>query len=168
MFNRVLSSVVPVLTLSLAGCVSLGGFVPPEVTLVNVAFEDLTLFESSGLLTVRVANENDEPALIDGGVYNLYLNGIKVGKALSDVQLEVPRLGTETAEVEIFINNLAMATRLKGIIDTGVVDYRLSGKFYIVRQVGRRTVRFDREGSYDFRAGDQAALENGTNGTSRP
>jgi len=168
MFNRVLSSMVPILALSLAGCVSLGGFVPPEVTLVNVAFEDLALFESSGFLTVRVANENDEPALIDGGVYNLYLNGIKVGKALSDAQLEVPRLSSETAEVEIFLNNIALATRLREIIDTGVVDYRLSGKFYIVRQVGRRTVRFHREGSYDFRNTNRALADEGTNDVSRP
>lgn len=168
MFARVLSSVVLVLALSLAGCASIGGFVPPEITLVNVAFEDLTLFESSGVLTVRVANENNEPVLIDGGVYNLYLKGIKVGKALSDARLEIPRLSSDTADVQIFINNLVLATRLKGIIDSGIVDYRLSGKFFLDRAVGRRSVRFDREGRYDFRGGALAAGEDGTNLESRP
>ena len=161
MFSRALSCLLVVLALSLAGCASVGGFVAPEVTLVNVAFEDLTLFESSGVLTVRVANENNEPVLIDGGVYNFYLNGIKVGKALSDAQFEIPRLSSDTAEVEIFINNLVLATRLKGIIDSGVVDYRLSGKFFLSRGVGRRSVRFERDGRYDFRAGEPARLIDG-------
>lgn len=168
MCSRVLSSVVFVLALWLTGCVSIGGFVPPDVTLVDVVFEDLTLFESSGVLTVRVANENDEPVLIDGGVYNLYLNGIKVGKALSDAHFEVPRLSSDTADVQIFINNLALATRLRGIIDTRVVDYRLKGKFFLDRAVGRRSVRFDREGRFDFGGDGQTAPEDGTISDTRP
>ena len=151
---------------TLLGCVSIGGFVPPEVTLVDVAFEDLTLFESSAVLTVRVANENADPVLIDGGVYNLYLNGIKVGQALSDARLEIGRLSSTTTAVDIHINNLALATRLKGMMDTGVVAYRLQGKFYLDRSVGRRSVRFDRSGSYDFRAVDR--LPEGTNPISGP
>ncbi len=140
------------LALVTSGCASLGALSPPEVTLVDVAFEDLTLFESSGVLTVRVANENNDPILVDGGVYNLYLNGMKVGKALSNEQFEVPRLASATARVDIYVNNLALATRLKQIIDQGAVDYRLKGKFFLDRSVGRRKIGFDRSGRYDFRA----------------
>ena len=104
------------------------------------------------MLTVRVANENNDPILVDGGVYNLYLNGMKVGKALSNAQFEVPRLASTTAKVDIYINNLALATRLKQIIDQGAVDYRLKGKFFLDRSVGRRKIGFDRSGRYDFRA----------------
>jgi LEA14-like dessication related protein len=144
-------SVISVAAVAFLGCISVGGFSPPEVTLVNVRFEDLTLFESSGRLTVRVANENNEPVLVDGGVYNLYLNGMKVGKALSDAQFEIPRLSSTTAEVDVFINNLALATRIKQIIDAGTVEYRLKGKFFLDRSVGRRKIGFDRIGRYDFR-----------------
>jgi LEA14-like dessication related protein len=150
----------------MAGCASFGGFVPPEVTLVDVSFQDLTLFESSGVLTVRVANENADSVFINGGVYNLYLNGIKVGQALSDAQFEVGRLSSTTTEVAIHINNLALATRLKGMMDTGVVAYRLHGKFFLDRSVGRRSVRFDRSGSYDFRAVDR--MPAGTNPVGAP
>ncbi|MDH3403194.1 MAG: LEA type 2 family protein [Acidobacteriota bacterium] len=138
------------LALVASGCASLGTFSPPEVTLVDVRFEDLTLFESSGVLTVRIANENDDPILVDGGVYNLYLDGMKVGKALSNAQLEVPRLASATAEVEIHVNNLALATRIRQIIDRGAVDYRLTGKFFLDRSLGRRKIGFDRSGRYDF------------------
>jgi len=138
------------LPLAAGGCASLGHFTPPDVTLVDVRFADLTLFESSGVLTVRVANENNDPITVDGGVYNLYLNGMKVGKALSDARFEIRRLSSATAEVDIFINNLALATRIKKIIDLGTVDYRLKGKFFLDRGVGRRQIGFDHSGRYEF------------------
>lgn len=141
-----------ILSLTAGGCASLGYFTPPDVTLVDVRFADLTLFESAGVLTVRVANENNDPITVDGGVYNLYLNGMKVGKALSDAQFEIRRLSSATAEVDIFINNLALATRIKKIIDLGTVDYRLKGKFFLDRSVGRRQIAFDHSGRYTFKS----------------
>ncbi len=75
---------VPWLTLvPLAGCTALH-LVPPDVSLVDLEFTDLTLFETSGVFTVRLSNENPEPLAVEGGVYNLYLGGKKVGKGLSD------------------------------------------------------------------------------------
>lgn len=137
-----------------AGCATFPGFTPPEVTLVDVRFTDLTLFESSGRLTVRVANENEEPIRVDGGVYNLFLGGVKVGKGLSDARFEVGRLSTETADVDIFINNLALASRIARIVEEGEVDYRLKGRFYLDRSLGPRRIRFDRVGNFDFRPDD--------------
>ncbi len=142
-----------------SGCASVGGFVPPDVTLVRVQFTDLTLFESSGRLTVRVANENNQPIVLDGGVYNLYLGGVKIGKGLTDANFEIGRLTSATAEIDVFVNNLALATRITRMIDEGIVDYRLKGKLFLDRSVGRRTQRFDYSGSYDFRQSAAATEE---------
>ncbi len=148
------------LALLTTGCATVG-FTPPDITLVDVAFSDLTLFESSGRLTVRIANENSDPIVVDGGVYNLYLNGIRVGKGLTDANFEVARLSSATTDIEVFINNIALATRLRQIIDSGSVDYRLKGKLFLDR-LGRRAQRFDRSGRYEFKRrndGDPLDLE---------
>lgn len=138
------------LCVPLASCTTLG-LAPPDITLVNLEFKDLTLFETSGVFTVRLANENPEPLVVEGGAYSLYLGGIRVGKGLSDHRLEVPPLGTATDDVELFVNNLAMATRLKEIFDTGVADYQIKAKVYVRGSYGRRTLKVTQSGQFDFK-----------------
>ena len=138
------------LCLALAGCAALEPFTAPEVTLVNVQFGDLTVFETSGTFTVRLSNENPEPMIVDGAVYKLYLDGIKVGRALSDLRVELPRLGSTVYEVEVFINNVALVTRLLTLADRQAVDYSIKGKLYVERPYGLRRLRFARDGRIDF------------------
>jgi len=143
---------VPIAVLTLcAGCASFG-LLAPDVTLVNLEFTDLTLFETSGVFTVRLANENPEPLLVDGGVYNLYLGGLKIGKGLSDQRIEVPGLGTATAEVQLHMNNLAVATQLRSIWESGILDYRLKARIYVEHGYGRKTLRIENEGTFDLEA----------------
>ncbi len=133
------------------GCASVG-LIKPDVTLVNLKFTDLTVFETSGIFTVRLTNENPEPLFVEGGVYNLYLGGLRVGKGLSNHRLEVPPLATATDEVELHLNNLAIATQLRSIYESGVADYRIKGKVYVEGTYGRRRVTIENEGRFDFKA----------------
>ncbi len=144
-----------------AGCATLS-LAPPDITLVNLEFKDLTLFETSGVFTVRLANENPEPLVVEGGVYNLYLGGVRVGKGLSDHRLEVPPLGTATDDVELFVNNLAVATRLRGVFDTGVADYQIKAKVYVRGSYGRRTLKVTQSGCFDFKEAGGAGPGFGT------
>ena len=93
--------ILAVLALAVAGCATVESFTAPDVTLVDVKFEDLNLFETSGTFTVRLSNENPDPLAVDGAVYKLYLGGQKVGRALSDARIEVPRLGSTVYEVDV-------------------------------------------------------------------
>ena len=138
-----------------AGCASFG-LLAPDVTLVDLEFTDLTLFETSGVFTVRLANENPEPLAVDGGVYNLYLGGLRVGKGLSDHRFEIPALGTATDEVQLHLNNVAIATRLRSIWESGIVDYRLRARVYVEHGYGRKTLRIESEGRLDLEAQRQA------------
>ncbi len=149
-------TVVAALALS-AGCASFG-LIEPDVSLANLQFTDLTMFETSGILTVRLSNENPEPMFIEGGVYNLYLGGLRVGKGLSNHRLEVPPLSTATDEVELHLSNLAIATQLRSIYESGVADYRIKARVYVEGGFGRRRMTIENEGSFDFKTeGDVAA-----------
>ena len=105
---------VLMLVLLTTGCTTLGTMTPPDVSLVDMELTDVTVFETTGTITVRLTNENPEPLVIDGSVFKLYLNGMPVGKALDAERLEVPRLGTATQTVNLHINNVALIARLTG------------------------------------------------------
>ena len=125
-------------------------FTPPDVTLVDVKLEDLTVFETSGTFTVRLSNENPDPLAVDGAVYKLYLGGRKVGRALSDARVEVPRLGSTVYEVDVYINNVALVARLLTLGQEKGLDYTIKGKLYVERPYGLRRMRFSRDGRIDF------------------
>lgn len=137
---------------AVSGCVTTDPMEPPGVTLVDLDIVDATLFESTLDVAVRISNDNPEPVVIDGAVIKLELNGIKVGKGASDERVELPRLGSVVRRVELHMNHLAMATRIKGIIEAKVLDYGVTGKVYVVRPSGSvRGMSFESRGQLDLR-----------------
>jgi LEA14-like dessication related protein len=111
----------------LAGCSGASG---PSVSLVTVKFEDATALETTAKFTLRLSNENAEPVHITGAVHKIYLNGLYLGKGLSDQTLDVPRLGTVTNDVTVHLSNLALVTRLKSIIESRTFEYRVISTFH--------------------------------------
>ncbi len=151
-----------------SGCVTTEPMEPPGVTLVDLDIVDATLFESTLDVAVRISNDNPEPIIIDGAVIKLELNGIKVGKGASDERLELPRLGSVVRRVELHMNHLALATRIKGIIEAKVLNYGVTGKVYVVRPSGSvRGMSFESHGQLDLRgeAAQADALDTVSPGT---
>lgn len=124
--------------------------VPPQINLVDLRFTDITVFETAGVMVLRLSNENPDPLAIEGGVYELFIDGRRLGRALSDRNFAIPRLASETVEVPFRIGNLAFATRLKGIIDRGSFDYRLEASVYVASHRGRKTLHVEKGGYFDF------------------
>lgn len=146
---------VLVAVLALGGCASLG-LVPPEVTLVDLEFTDLTMFETTGEFTVRLTNENPDPLRITGAVFRLYLNGVKVGKALSSEALEIPRLGTATQKVDLHVNNVALIGRLATLMEAPSLDYRVKSRLYVEVPYGTRRVNFENSGTFAWDQAEEA------------
>ena len=145
---------VCVLSLMLTGgCASLGPMTPPDVALVDLEFTDLTVFETTGQITVRLTNENPEPLIIEGAVFKLFLNGMPVGKALDSERVEIPRLGTATQSVTMHVNNMALITRLAAMLEQPELNYRIRTKLWVVRSYGTRRVKLDHEGRFAYGEG---------------
>lgn len=100
------------------------------VSLVNVHFKEATVLETTAVFTLRLDNAAPSPLEITGAAHNLYLNGLYVGKGLSDETLTVPRLSSVTNDVTVHLSNLALATRVKAAIESKRVDYRIQSTFY--------------------------------------
>jgi len=117
-----------IVLLLLCGCG--GGASGPSVSLVNLRFEEATALETTATFTLRLSNESPEAVQIQGEVHKIYLNGLYLGKGLNDKKMEVPRLGTATHEVKVHLSNLALATRIKSIIETKSFEYRIVSVFH--------------------------------------
>lgn len=143
------SFLVLILVVAAGGCTALS-VIPPEVSLVDLEFTDLTVFETTGEFTVRLTNENPEPLRINGGVFKLYLNGVKVGKALTSETVEVPGLGTTTQKAILYVNNAALVTRLAALLDQPVLAYRIRTRLFVEGPVGTRRVSFEDAGSFSW------------------
>ena len=134
------------LTLLLCSCATFARREGVQISLVNLALGEATVWETELRLTVRIQNELPEALVVDGAVHKVYLNGTYIGEGLSNERLEIPRLSTATQNVTVYLRNISMLTKLRSIIDAQAVDYRMTSLLYTVNQ-GRyraeRTARLD-------------------------
>ena len=142
--------VVGLLAIIATGCATMGGLEPPDVTLVTLDVKDMTLFETTLDVTLRLTNPNLEPLQIEGASFKLYLEGRKFGSGLSPDTIEVPRLETALMPATFHISNASALLRLKQIIEQNSVNYGLHAKLYVTRPNGRATVRIMGEGTLDL------------------
>jgi len=77
-----------------------------------------------------LSNDEPEARQFTGSAHKIYLNGLYIGKGLSDKTVDVPRLGTVTQDVTVHLSNLALATRIKPVIESKRFDYRIQSVFY--------------------------------------
>jgi len=137
-----------------SGCATTGGLIPPDVSLVNVELVDATLFESTFNLEVRIANDNPEPLTLDGAVVKLELDGRKFGRGTSAERIEVPRMGSVVQQMELHLSHVALATKIRDVIESKAVNYSMRGYVYVLKPSGgTKRVPIEREGSLDLSGG---------------
>jgi LEA14-like dessication related protein len=145
-------ALVPVALVLLATCAcTTVGPEPPEVTLVNLKVEDMTMLETTLNVVIRVSNPNPEPLELDGAAFKLRLNGNRVGSGMTPEALTIPRLESRTVPVTFHVSNAAAIFKLRTIIEAKAFDWGLSGKLYAVTPLGRRTLRWSARGAWIWR-----------------
>lgn len=142
------------------GCATTEALTPPEVSLVDLDFVDATIFESTLDVGVRIFNENPEPLILDGAVIKLELDGRKFGKGATSERIEVPRLDSVVQRLEMHLNHLAVATKIKTVIESKVVNYTITGKVYVITPSGSvKRLPIDKHGRIDLRSKGSIELE---------
>ena len=125
-----------VVAMLLTGCGSGPG---PSVNLVSVTFQNATALETTAVFTLRLSNEQPVPVEMTGSVHKIFLNGLYIGKGLSDATVTVPRLSTVTNNVTVHLSNLALATRMKAVLEAKRFDYRVQSTFFGKSWMDRKT-----------------------------
>jgi LEA14-like dessication related protein len=142
------ASMLPLLALA-AACASLAGepLIAPEVSLVDIAVREITPLETTVELSLRYANENPVPLVTSGSVHVVALDGVRVGKALSNRGLEIPRLGEVEETIALRIDNVKLLVELAGLMSHTSADYALESKVYLSTGRGERVLTSAQSGT---------------------
>ena len=135
--------------LFLNGCANLNRSEGVDVSVVNLQITGATVLETTTTFTVRLQNETPEPLVIEGGVHKFYIDGAFVGKGLSNERIEVPRLSSVTQDITVYLRNITMGRRIKTILESQKVEYRLDSLLYGQGKSGSR-MRVVHEGKLDL------------------
>lgn len=133
----------------LPSCASLD-LEPPELTLVNLQPTEATLFETTLLVSLRVANPNPEPLTFEGASFKLTLEGHKVGRGLTSEAVTVERFGTEVIEATFHVSNASLLLRLQQILEAKTVNYGVTGKLYIQQSGQSHKLKVQSEGRLEL------------------
>jgi len=131
-----------------SGCVT-----PPDpesfdVTLVNLAGGNATIWETEAVVTVRLQNATPNDITVTGARHKIYLNGTYVGQGLSSESVTVPRLGTTTQDIAVHLKNFTVVRKLIGMQETRVAAYKVQSTIYGSSVGGfSRSFRAMKEGS---------------------
>lgn len=125
----------------LGGCASFATWEPPDVTLADLELTELTAFETTARLSVRLVNPNREALLVEGASYGLFVDGLKVGQAVSSEVIDLPGLSSAVQEATLHLSNLALATRLQSVFASRSFDYEIRGRVHVFLDSGSRSRR---------------------------
>ncbi len=134
------------------GCASAPDEPTLEVGLANLRFTQMTVFETTALLDIRVDNLAPEEIRVTGGSHRVTVNGIKLGRGMTGESMPVPRLGSAVQSVEFHLRNLSLARSIHELSQSRLVDYELESTLYVATASGRsdRTHRVRRTGQLDL------------------
>ncbi|MCB0329846.1 MAG: hypothetical protein KDD70_09285 [Bdellovibrionales bacterium] len=116
-----------------SGCSSINR-TPPDVSLVDVQFGEVALFETTLTVTTRISNVTNEPLSISGMVHELSLNGIRLGKAVSNENFRLGALESEKVTSKLELSHLKLAFNLQDLINSPKLDYELNSEFFLSGQ----------------------------------
>ena len=132
--NKGISAIPVVVTLCvLSGCASTGDLVSvPEVTLRNVAAEDLGITGQTFVLAFEVDNPNPFPLPIKSVSYGLELDGYRFATGSTPASITVPAAGGSDFAITVELNLMRTAPQLLHVVRDGLkndIPYELNGEF---------------------------------------
>lgn len=130
----------------LGACAAMQPLEAPHVTLSDLRVVDVTLFEQTYGLTLRVQNPNPVALPITGMSFRLDINGAELGRGVSDRAVTVPAYGEATLEIKLVSNLARVIDQIRGF-ESGQAQglrYRLAGRIHLASRVG--TLPFDYRG----------------------
>lgn len=128
----------------LSGC-SLVGQRSAHVSLADLKFQDITLFETTALCTVRIENDGDKTLSLDGANYRFEINGTRIGTGSSSESISIPAFGSATQTVKVYLSNFKFLTNLQDWVESKDFTYRIDGSLKVADSFGFNTIPIEVE-----------------------
>jgi LEA14-like dessication related protein len=133
-----------------AGCASLQGRDPLQVTVAGVEPLQGEGMELRMLVKLRVQNPNDAPVDYNGVAVQMTVQGKTFATGVSDAHGSVPRFGESVIEVPVTASAFRMARQALGMMKgngIGKINYELTGK---LNGAGFSSVHFQNKGDLEL------------------
>ena len=101
--------------LILSGCQSLAGLESPEVSVSGINLNSFNLFEQEWGLTLRARNPNDRELTLNSLDYEIYVNGEKFARGLTNERITLPAMGDAQVTTTITTSLLSSLQQLQKI-----------------------------------------------------
>lgn len=134
-----------------AGCAS-QVLDPPELTLVDLQPTEATLFETTLLVKLRIANPNPDPLTFEGASFKLTLEGQKVGRGMTAETVTIDRFGTEVIAATFHVSNASLLLKLQQVMAARTVSYGVTGKLYVLQSGRSSKLKVQSSGQLDLGA----------------
>lgn len=140
------------LLLALAGCASMPGSDPLNVSLAGLESLPGEGMEMRMAVKLRIQNPNDVPVNYDGVALTLELRGLDFASGVSDMQGTIPRFGEAMLVVPVTVSAFAMAKQVYSFAmgERSKLDFVARGK---LAGSGFGGTRFESKGAFDLPAG---------------
>lgn len=129
---------------------------PPDVHLAYLVPVSASVFEQEVRADLRIRNPNDVDLEIDGMRLELDVNGERLGTALGNRRVRVPRLGDAQTSV-VLVTTLSSLVRQIGLISVRDpahgLEYRIAGEVFLHRPFDAE-LPFERTGRIGGRSDD--------------
>ncbi|MDY6948336.1 MAG: LEA type 2 family protein [Pseudomonadota bacterium] len=136
--------------LATAGCATLQGRDPLNVTVAGIEPLQGQGLELRMLVKLRVQNPNDTPVEYDGVAVEMDVRGKTFATGVSDSTGSVPRFGDAIINVPVTVSALRMARQAVDLIgrgSSGPITYEMSGK---LNGATWNSMRFRTRGEFDL------------------
>ena len=118
--------------LLLSGCAGLGKRLePPRVTLSNIVVQNITIFETTIEVKLRIFNANEIPIAIKGTECDLELMGNHFATGVSNKKVTIPSYESATIPVVVYSSVVSMIKSLLTLQNTEKLKYKLTGRIRI-------------------------------------
>lgn len=113
----------------ISGCASLTKpWIAPEVALTGLKIKELTLLRQVFIVNLTVRNPNDRTLPIKGLTYRITLEGNELAQGSSQLDRQIPPLGTALADVEVVGSLLGITRQLPALaLKDRPLDWTVSG-----------------------------------------
>lgn len=135
-----------VFTVLLGACAAMQPLEAPRVTLSDLRVDDVTLFEQTYGLTLRVQNPNPVALPITGMSFRLDVNDAELGRGVSDRAVTVPAYGEAMLEIKLVSNLARVIDQIRSFESgrTPGLRYRLAGGIHVANRAA--SLPFDYRG----------------------
>jgi len=126
---RFIHIVLALSLLTLSACSNLRSIEPPTITLAGIEPLNMTLFEQTYMLKLRVQNPNDFDLPLEAMNYVLELNGSRFANGVSRKSVTIPAYDSAIIETEVISSLVSLFGQLQdfALKGAGSMQYRLLG-----------------------------------------